>query len=80
MSLQKQKAFDTTPIVGLFPENMRLCRRLKNAAAVQLGRLAKGVKKTLTEAQRQAMRDRLAKVRPLRWKSESEKRKSEGLT
>ena len=39
----------------------------KNEAAVALGKLNKGVKKNLTEEQRQACRDRLNEVRKRRW-------------
>jgi hypothetical protein len=40
----------------------------KNKHAVALGRLGKGIKKTLTDEQREAQRLRLNKARELRWK------------
>lgn len=40
----------------------------KNKAAQALGRLCKGVPKTLTEEQREAKRVLLAKLRKRRWK------------
>lgn len=41
---------------------------MKNQAAVALGKLNKGVKKHLTDEQKEACRKRLAKIRHLRWK------------
>jgi hypothetical protein len=43
-----------------------------NKAAQQLGRLAKGVPKKITEAERQARRERAAKARESRWKTKTE--------
>lgn len=40
---------------------------MKNKAAVLLGRMARGVKKTLTDEQREFRRRQLAKARLKRW-------------
>jgi hypothetical protein len=40
---------------------------MKNPAAVALGRLAKGIPKTYTQAERERRKQRLAEARKKRW-------------